>query len=101
MIYPNVSTIPYDFLHDAARVISFRYKIDNIRMDGKGELCITLQGKLTESQIKDVIQNITPKDICMEDIELEYNLHYSYSDDMQKTYVYSADGIDYRLLKTA
>lgn len=97
MIYNNYNTIPYPFLHDAALVISKRYSLESIYMDKEGGICITLKGRLSDNAIKDILMNINPNDSCMDDYELS-PLDYSYSDDMQKTYVYSADGIDYREL---
>lgn len=67
-------------------------------MDREGGIAITLKGKLSEDAIKDVLQNISPKDFCKDEMSLDYSIDYSYSDDMQKTHVYSADGIDYRAL---
>ena len=98
MTFTGYNTIPYPFLHDAALVISKKYSLESIYMDKEGGICITLQGKLSDNAVKDILQNITPNDICKDDIVLEYNLSHSYSDDMQKTYVYSPDGIDYREL---
>lgn len=100
MIYRDYTSIPYPFLHDAALVISKRYTLESIYMDKEGGICITLQGKLSDDAIKDILQNINPNDVCKDSIELS-PLNYSYSDDMQRTYVYSADGIDYRALKAA
>ena len=101
MTYKDCTSIPYPFLHDAALVISKRYSLESIYMDKEGGICITLQGRLSDDVIKDILQNIAPNGICKNSIELEYNLHYSYSDDVQRTYVYSADGIDYRALEIA
>ncbi len=97
MTYTDYNTIPYPFLHDAALVISKRYTLEGIYMDKRGELCVTLAGKLSENAIKDILQNISPWDLDFNDYELN-PLDYSYSDDMQKTYVYSAEGLDYRKL---
>lgn len=97
MIYRNYNTIPYPFLHDAAMIISKRYSLEDIYMDYNGGICITLKGKLPEDAVKDILMNINPNDSCMDDYELS-PLDYSYSNDMQKTYVYSADDIDYREL---
>lgn len=97
MTYTDYNNIPYPFLHDAAMVISKRYTIESIYMDNRGELCITLSSKLSEDAIKDILQNINPNDICKDNIELSH-LNCSYSDDMQKTYVYSPDSINYKEL---
>lgn len=98
MIFTKTSSIPYSFLHDAAVVLSMRYCLKSICMDKKGELCLEFKGKLNETQVKDVLKNLNPCDSTDEDYDLEYILNYSYSDDMQDTYVYSIDDIDYRLL---
>ena len=100
MTYRDYTSIPYPFLHDAALVISKRYTLEGIYMDKEGGICITLAGKLSEYAVKDILQNINPNDVCKDSIELS-PLYYSYSDDMQRTYVYSADGIDYRALEVA
>lgn len=100
MIYTDYNTIPYPFLHDAALVISKRYTLGSIYMDNKGEICITIIGKLSEDAIKDILQNIAPWDFSADTYELS-PLDYSYSDDQQKTYIYSSDGIDYRTLNPA
>lgn len=97
MLYTDYNTIPYPFLHDAALVISKRYSLESIYMDKEGGICITLKGRLSDNAVKDILVNINPWDSCADDYELS-PLDYSYSDDMQKTYVYSADGIDYREL---
>ena len=98
MTFTDYNAIPYPYLHDAGYILSRRYNLESIYMDKRGELSITFKGKLSENAVKDILQNITPNDICKDDIALEYNLSHSYSDDMQKTYVYSPDGIDYREL---
>ena len=67
-------------------------------MDKKGELCITINAKLSIDDIKDILVSIYPKSIDKDDMGLDYSMNYSFSDDMQKTYVYSADGIDYRTI---
>lgn len=100
MIYTDYNKIPYPYLHDAAMVISKRYALKSIHMDKRGEVCITLKGKLTENAIKDILMNLNPWDSSIEDYELS-PLDYSYSNDMQDTYVYSADNIDYRNIKIA
>lgn len=98
MIYRNYSEVLYPFLHDAALVLSKRFNLEGIYMDNRGELCLTFKGELEEKDIKEVLQNIIPNDICKDDIVLEYNLYYCYSEDMQHTHVYSPDSIDYRKL---
>ena len=98
MTYKDYTSIPYPFLHDAALVISKRYTLESIYMDKEGGICITLAGKLSEYSVKDILQNINPWDSCIDDYELS-PLDYSYSNDVQRTYVYSADGIDYRALE--
>ena len=98
MTYRNYTSIPYPFLYDAALVISKRYTLESIYMDKEGGICITLTGKLSDNAVKDILQNINPNDVCKNSIELS-PLDYSYSDDMQRTYVYSGEGIDYRTLK--
>lgn len=98
MTYRNYTSIPYPFLYDAALVISKRYALESIYMDKEGGICITLAGKLSDNAVKDILQNINPNDVCKNSIELS-PLDYSYSDDMQRTYVYSGEGIDYRTLK--
>ncbi len=100
MTYKDYTSIPYSFLHDAALVISKRYSLESIYMDKEGGICITLAGRLSEYGVKDILQNINPWDSCIDDYELS-PLDYSYSDDMQRTFVYSADGIDYRALEIA
>lgn len=100
MVYTNIKDINYPFLHDAAVVISKRYNLNSIYMDKWGGICITLQGLLTEAQVIDVLMNISPWDSCASDWALS-SLDYSYSNDIQQTYIYSPDGIDYRTLKTA
>lgn len=97
MIYKDYTTIPYPFLHDAALIISKRYSLESIYMDREGGICITLKGRLSDNAVKDILMNINPWDFCADDYELSL-LDYSYSDDMQNTYVYSPDGIDYREL---
>lgn len=68
-------------------------------MDKQGGAALTFQGKLSEEQVKDILLNLNPNpDKCSDDYALEYSLHYSYSKDMQNTYVYSEDDIDYRSL---
>lgn len=98
MFYTNYIKIPYPFLHDAAMVISKRYNLRNIYMDKRGELCINIKGKLTVDEVKDILMNIDPNDNYKDAYEPDYNLQYSYSQDMQETHVYSFDGIDYRTL---
>lgn len=98
MRYTNYNTIPYPFLHDGAMVISLRHSLESVYMDKEGGVCLTIKGKLSEDAVKDILQNINPNDLCEDEMSLDYNLDYSYSDDMQKTYVYSPDGIDYRNL---
>lgn len=101
MVFRNIKDIDYPFLHDAALVISMRYKLIDIYMDKAGGISIALGGKLTEDQVKDILQNILPQDICKDELECIYELHYSYSDDMQQTYVFSPMDIDYRTLRRA
>lgn len=102
MIYKNYNEIPYNFLHDAAMIISKRYTLENIHMDNLGGVDLTLKGKLTENQVKDILLNLNPNpDKCSEDYSLDYLLQYSYSKDMQRTYVYSEDGINYKTLEVA
>lgn len=98
MYYTDYNTIPYPYLHDAALVLSKRYNLHSIYMDKQGELGITIKGKLNEKQVKEILKNINPFDSTDEDYDLEYSLNYSYSDDIQETYIYSTDGIDYRKL---
>lgn len=98
MIYTDYNKIPYPFLHDAGLVLSKRFTLISIQMDKKGELCLGFKGKLDEKSVKEVLKNLNPFDSTDEDYNLEYILDYSYSDDMQDTYVYSTDGIDYRKL---
>ena len=96
MVYTDYKTIPYPYLHDAALVLSKRFSLTSICMDKKGELCLGFKGKLNENQVKEILKNLNPFDSTDEDYNLEYILDYSYSDDMQETYVYTPDGIDYR-----
>lgn len=98
MLYTDYNNIPYPFLHDAALVISKRYSLESIYVDREGGICITLKGRLSDNAVKDILMNIDPWDSCADDYELNLLDYYSYSDDMQKTYVYSLDGIDYRAL---
>lgn len=98
MIYSDYNKIPYPFLHDAALVLSKRFTLITIQMDKKGELCLGFKGKLNEKEVKEVLKNLNPFDSTDEDYKIEYILSYSYSNDMQETYVYSIDGIDYRKL---
>ncbi len=98
MFYTNYNKIPYPYLHDAALVLSKRFSLISICMDKKGEVCLSFKGKLNEKEVKEVLKNINPFDSTDKDYDLEYILDYSYSDDMQETYVYSTDGIDYRNL---
>lgn len=98
MIYNNYKDIPFDFLHDAAMVISKRHKLKSIYMDKQGGVALTFQGKLSEEQVKDILLSLSPNpNKCSDDYTLEYSLHYSYSNNMQETYVYSEDDIDYRI----
>jgi hypothetical protein len=100
MIYTDYNKIPYPYLHDAAMVISKRYTLKSIYMDKRGEVCITLGGKLSENAIKDILMNLNPWDSSIEDYALS-PLDYSYSNDMQDTYIYSADNLDYRNIEVA
>ncbi len=97
MYYTDIATIEYPFLYDAAMVINKFAPIKSIYMDKNGKIAFTLKGKLTDKEVKRVLMNINPFDSCEEDYDLT-SLNYSYSNDMQNTYVYSADGIDYRKL---
>lgn len=98
MFYTDYNKIPYPYLHDAALVLSKRFSLTSICMNKNGEVCLSFKGKLNEKEVKEVLKNINPFDSSDEDYDLEYILDYSYSDDMQETYVYSTDGIDYRNL---
>lgn len=100
MIYTDFTKIPYSFLHDAIFIILCRrYKLKNIYIDNKGEVCLTFNEILKDDAIKDILTQLIPQDISLDKIHLEYNLSYSYSDDGQQTYVYSPDGINYKTLQ--
>ena len=94
-IFNKIEEIPYKFLKETATKLKEKYPLRNIYMDKRRELCITFNAKFSDDTIKDILVAVHPKDISKTDIELDYNLNYSFSDDMQKTYIYSADGIDY------
>ena len=64
-------------------------------MDPRGGISITFEGKLSGDAIKYIFTIINPWESKPNDYELSA-LDYSYSDDMQRTHVFSADGIDYR-----
>lgn len=69
-------------------------------MDNKGGVCLTFNEILKDNAIKDILQQLIPQDINLDDINLEYNLTHSYSDDNQQTCVYSPDGINYKTLQS-
>lgn len=99
MIYTDVRKIEYPFLHDAILIILCRgYKLKNVYMDCRGELCITFNEILEDNAIKDILTQLIPQDVSLDDIHIEYNSNYSYSDDRHQTYVYSPDGIDYKTI---
>lgn len=98
MIFNDINNIPYSFLKETATKLSEKYPLYNIYMDKRGELCITINGKLSIDAIKDILVTIYPKNINKDDMGLDYSMNYSFSNDMQKTYVYSADGVDYRTI---
>lgn len=97
MIFRNIQDIQYSFLKDAATKLSKKFTLYRIYMDPRGGISITFEGKLSENSLKYIFTIINPWESKPNDYELSA-LDYSYSDDMQRTYVYSADGIDYRNL---
>lgn len=101
MIYTDFTKIQYPFLQDAIFIILYRgYKLKNVYMDNKGGVCLTFNEILKDNAIKDILQQLIPQDINLDDINLEYNLTHSYSDDNQQTCVYSPDGINYKTLQS-
>lgn len=97
MIFCNIQDIKFPFLKEAATKLSKKFTIHNIYMDPRGEISITFDGKLNEYSLKYIFTIINPWESKPSDYELSA-LDYSYSDDMQRTHVFSADGIDYRNL---
>ena len=97
MIFRNIQDIQYPFLKNTATKLSKKFTIHNIYMDHKGGVNITFEGKLDENSLKYIFTIINPWESKPSDYELSA-LDYSYSDDMQRIYVFSADGIDYRNL---
>lgn len=96
MIYNNIEKIKFPFLHNAIKKLSKKYSFHDIYMDEKGEMAIEFYGKLSIDSIKDILVTIHPKIINKDDIELDYSMNYSFSDDMKETRIYSASNIDYR-----
>lgn len=95
MIFHNIQDIQYPFLKDAATKLSKKFTIHNIYMDRKGGVSIAFEGKLDENSLKYIFTIINPRESKPSDYELSA-LDYSYSDNMKRTHVFSADGIDYR-----
>lgn len=95
MIFRNIQDIQYPFLKKVATQLSKKFTFHNIYMNRKGEVSITFEGKLDENSLKYIFTIINPWESKPSDYELSA-LDYSYSDDMQRTHVFSADSIDYR-----
>lgn len=96
MIYTKLKNIKYSYLRKTAQTINKKFPLVAVYLDPRGEVMLTIEGKLTDKEIVEILRYLCPQDA--KDINLEYKLHYSYSDDMKNTYVYSIDGIDYRQL---
>lgn len=97
MIFHNIQDSPYTFLKKAAAKLSKNYSLGSIYMDERGKLCLTFRGILKKDNIQFIMNIITPKEYGFDDYTVTSS-DYCYNNDKLETYVYSADGIDYRNL---
>ena len=97
MTYRDYTSIPYPFLHDAMQKITENYSIKEIGMFTNGSLELTFQGKLSKEAVKDILTKLNPSGHI---IEPQW-ANYGYSYDMQETYIYTNNDIDYRALEVA
>ena len=98
MTYRDYTSIPYPTLRDIVLNIAEGYPLESVYLTKEGGICITFNCRLGKIEVKDILRSINLWDLYIDDYELS-PLDYSYSNDMQRTYVYSADGIDYRALE--
>lgn len=99
MIWTNIQDIPYKFISNAVTSITKKHKVKTVRMDPKGELFIKCSGKLSESQVKDILEILTPGGLP-KDHTIKYDIDYTQAETGLgwKTYIYSLEGIDYTKL---
>ena len=107
MYATSISDISIPYLHDAAKVLSYRtyanhksvYRFRSLYIDSAGECSIDYLGKLNEDQIKEVMINFCypGEDKSLSDINPRLGIDYEYCDGF--TEIYTPDGLDYRELK--
>lgn len=99
MVYYNFQNIPYSFLKNAILSISKKYDIEKVRTDPYGEVFIKCYGKLSDSQVKDILETLTPGGLP-KGYAIKYDIDYIQEETGLgwKTYIYSLDDIDYKQL---
>lgn len=98
MIYNDITTITYPFLKDAVLAISKNFKVQSARIDPKGEVYVKIAGQLSEDEVKDILEHLTPKNFKPIKDNVDYTMDYGYAETGEATYVYSYEGLDYTKL---
>lgn len=100
MIYFATDKIDIPALHDACLIFDLKgWNWRDCYVDPCGEVAIKFDGRLTNSQIQEVIANLTPGDISINEIEpiqcKDFDYEINPEDGTYCTLVYSPDGYDY------
>lgn len=98
MIITDITKIPYSFLHKAMQKLSEKFALKRIYVDPRGELAISFKGKLSENDVKEILQEITPISFVQREEPLRYHQDYEQEETGLGwfTSIYSKEGIDYR-----
>lgn len=101
MIIRNLEEIKNPALHDAILITTLtdnnnKYSFVRVYVDPRKECAVEFKGHMSEDDIKLFFFNMNPNvtsDSSPKDEKIEYNLDYSYRDDL--TEIYTRDGWKY------
>lgn len=93
----DILGIQCSFLKRVAIKIFKKYPLEKIYINSNGEIDLYFKGVLTENDIQEIMNVITPKGYGYDDYKIS-SLDYYTSEKRQRTIIYSIDNIDYRNL---